>query len=178
MKKNKLYNIPVKNARQGKHLFEYQIDKLFFDAFENEDVREGNLVARLSLEPKRGVLELNVNIEGYIESRCDRCLEKMNVAVSIDERLHLREGEEPSGNQDINVIFTGDEEELDIAPLLNDLIVLAKPVKVVHSGEGKDVCNPGMLALLDGYTSRESQETGRTNWSALEELRNKMSNEQ
>ena len=158
----------------GEHLFEYQLDRGFFEKFENEEVQRGKLMVNLLLDKNERFLSLELDIKGHIFVPCDRCLEDTKLEVSIAETLFVKFGEEGQEVQDENVIFIPEEEyQLDIGNILNDYITLAKPIKVVHSGIGKDVCKLEMLEKIEEYREKSS---AKETWSGLEELRDKLSN--
>ncbi len=158
----------------GEHLFEYQIDNAFFEKFKNEEVQSGNLMVNLLLDKNERFLSLEFTIEGHIFVPCDRCLEDTKLEISLTEILYVKFGEEGQEGQDENVIFIPEEEyQLDIGNILNDYITLARPIKVIHSGIGNDVCKPEMLEKIEEY--REKSSANET-WSGLEGLRDKLSN--
>ena len=171
LEKSDVYSIGFKSLGIGEHLFDYQIDNDFFKQFETEDVLSGSLLVKLLLDKNERFLSLDFNIEGHIYVVCDRCLEETKLEILIDELLYVKFGEE---GQEDNVIFISEDEyQLDIGNILNDFITLSKPFKVVHSGEGDDVCNPTMIERIEEY--REKDTTNST-WSELEKIRNKLSN--
>jgi hypothetical protein len=46
------YNIAFKGLGQGKHEFEYEIDRKFFESFDSDIVDDGNVTVKVILESK------------------------------------------------------------------------------------------------------------------------------
>ena len=58
LKPLKQFSIPFTGLKIGKHQFEFEIDKSFFDAFEYSLVKEGHLKAAVELDKQETMLIL------------------------------------------------------------------------------------------------------------------------
>ncbi|MEA4903496.1 MAG: DUF177 domain-containing protein, partial [Petrimonas sp.] len=59
MAKFSLYNIPLKNLSQGKHTYEYELDRKFFEAIDGDEVKKGNVKVVLTVKKTSSTYEFN-----------------------------------------------------------------------------------------------------------------------
>ncbi len=69
-----LYTIPVSGLKEGRHCFDFEIDKEFFDQFEESEVKEGTLIAIVEADKRSSHIDLSIRIDGTVRISCDRCL--------------------------------------------------------------------------------------------------------
>ncbi|MFK7781530.1 MAG: DUF177 domain-containing protein, partial [Psychroserpens sp.] len=62
MKPLKDYTIPYVGLKIGKHHFDYQIDKTFFEHFEYDDFNDVDVKTELTFEKKSTLLELHFQV--------------------------------------------------------------------------------------------------------------------
>ena len=83
---------------------------------------------------------------------CDRCLDDMQISISTEKEILVKEGK---GESDDQIIFVSSSDyELDVEPLLYDLLILEVPYRKVHK-EGE--CNEMMMAKLKELLIDESE---------------------
>ncbi len=63
--------IPFVGLKQGKHQFEYQIDKTFFEAYNFDEYNDVAVKVDLVLDKKSTMLELAFKHKGTINVPCD-----------------------------------------------------------------------------------------------------------
>lgn len=132
MAKFSLYNIPLKDLSEGTHLFEYDLDRKFFDAIDGDEVRKGDVAVKLTVRRTSTAFEMSFDIKGVVKIPCTRCLDDMSQEVETSERLIVKFGLEYSEESDEIVIIPEDEGEINIAWFLYEFIALAIPIKHVH----------------------------------------------
>ena len=136
MAKFSLYNIPLKNLSEGAHIFEYDLDRKFFEAIDGEEVRKGNVAVKVTVKRTSSSFELNFEIKGVVKIPCTRCLDDMKQEVDTRDRLIVKFGQEYSEESDEIVVIPEDEGAINIAWFLYEFIALTIPIKHVHpSGE-------------------------------------------
>ena len=74
MKALKQFSIPFTGLKLGKHQFDFEIDKSFFDAFEHSLVKDGALKATVELDKQETMLILGFHVEGTIKLNCYKSL--------------------------------------------------------------------------------------------------------
>ena len=47
-----LFTIPISGLKEGQHYFDFEIDKEFFEQFEESEVKEGKLTAVVEADKK------------------------------------------------------------------------------------------------------------------------------
>lgn len=175
----KRYRIPFSGLKVGDHVFDFDIDKKFFDCFEYSLVKDGNLQATVSLARQENMLVADFHIEGQIELNCDICLSDFPAKTVIDERLIVKFTEEDMGDTTEEIlVLSKNEYGLDIADLLYEYINLAVPHYKKCSEQGDGIsCDPEMVDKLSNLAPQPPQETTEEEqtdprWEALKHLRN------
>ncbi|MDX9854824.1 MAG: DUF177 domain-containing protein [Tenuifilaceae bacterium] len=150
------YSIFFKGLKVGIHDFEFDVDDKFFELFEESEVKNGKLLAKIRLEKRNNMLELAINVTGTVEVLCDRCLEYFNLPTSYNGKLFVRYGENEVDDDEYMVI-SPDESELNLAQYIYESICLSLPYKKYHGVKGTDkkACNPEMLNKI-GYISNDT----------------------
>jgi len=175
------YSIPIKGLKQGIHELEFEITNRFFSDFEESEITNGKLVAKVILEKNSTFIKLEVHIQGEVAVICDRCLEEFNTKVDANGTLYVKfsEREKNEAENDDLVFLLPSESELDIKQPLYDWICLSLPVRRVHPNDkkGKPLCNPDMLKRLQEFTvTEEPTVEGADDWKKkLNELKSNIS---
>ncbi|MBP3943018.1 DUF177 domain-containing protein [Sphingobacteriaceae bacterium WQ 2009] len=176
MKQLKQYRIPFSGLNAGKHKFEFDIDKKFFDCFEHSIVKDGKLKANVALQKQENLLIVNFDIQGDIKLTCDVCLSEFDAPTSMKERIIVKfTADDWQEETDEVIVLTKSDHELDIADLLYEYINLAVPFFAKCKKQGNKLqCDPEMLARLS--TEPEAEEPEETTidprWEALRNIKN------
>jgi uncharacterized protein len=85
-----LFTVPVGGLKEGQHTFSFEINKEFFDQFEDSEVREGMLKATVEAEKRSSHIDLSVIIQGAVSISCDRCLGLISHPVDCINRLLVK----------------------------------------------------------------------------------------
>ena len=123
------YRIPYTGLSLDRHVFEYEIDKRFFDEFEYSIVKDGKLKAIITLDKQETMMIVTFDIEGFIDLNCDICLSSFPAETNIKERLIIKffGDEDLSDDTEEILVLSKKDFELDIAPLIYEYINLAAP---------------------------------------------------
>lgn len=145
------YIIHFKGLKIGKHLFEYEVNNLFFDQFPEGEIKHGNLNVSAELDKHSTMLELNINIEGMVEVACDRCLEPVIIPLIFAGRLIVKYGEIVDTENDELWIINENENELSLAQYIYESICLSLPIQRYHGIEGtsQQNCDASMLTRIN-----------------------------
>lgn len=173
------YSIPVKGLHNGIHQFEFQIDRLFFENFENSPIAESDILVKLEFDKRSDMYVLQFELEGTVRTQCDRCAADINLPVADRQRLLVKFSteEEP---EEADVIFINPEaQQLNVAKYIYEYICLAVPLIRVYDCENDDPrpCNEEALRYLSngGHTEEPEEEEKEANpiWDELKKLSNK-----
>jgi uncharacterized protein len=170
---SRTYTIPLGGLKEGRHIIDFEIDKEFFELFEESEVKEGSLIANIVMDKRSSHLDLAIRISGNVRICCDRCLEMFFHPVVCENRLLVKFGKTIEDiDPDILSLPVG-ENELDMQQNIYEFILLALPIKRVHPNykNGNSTCDPEMLKKLDELIVEEDEEAD-PRWNELKKLMN------
>ncbi len=167
------YTIPLSGLKEGRHLFDFEINNKFFEQFEDSEIKEGSLNANIILDKRPTHLDLLISISGSVRICCDRCLEMFSHPVESNNRLLVKYGRNEQGNDPDLLILQFEQYELDMSQYIYEYIYLALPIKRVHPNDkyGNSTCDPEMLEKLKEHMVDEETETD-PRWEELRKLMN------
>lgn len=172
------YSIPVKGIRSGTHQFDFQIDRAFFQAFEDSPVSDGSIALTLLFDKRPDMYVLKFDFAGTLKTECDRCLAVIDLPVSDQQQLIVKLSEAEQ-IEDADVVYIHPEtQQLNVAVYIYEYIILSMPFMRVYDCENDDkrVCNEEMLRYLNGQNGAdevaETPEVSEQNelWEALKKL--------
>lgn len=169
------YIIPFRGLKEGKHSFNFQIDKEFFEENAALDIPNGTLNVDVELTKKSTFLMLDVIIQGQIELICDRCLDTFPFQVDSVDQLFVKFKEEPEEPDDKVIFLHPSDDILNLNQYFYDCIGLSIPIQKIHSSgkKGKSDCNKEMLSIINAHTSKiVEDEENDPRWSKLKNLLN------
>jgi len=166
-----LFTIPINGLKEGYHSFNFEINKEFFDQFEESEIKEGRLTAVVKADKLVTHIDLSVSIEGSVNISCDRCLEPFRQPLSCENRLLVKFGLVSDDSDPDIITLPADENELDLRQYFYEYILLAMPIQRVHPVDenGKSACDPEMLKKLKEHITDE-EITNDPRWDELKKL--------
>lgn len=177
MRVNKEFLVPFGGLKQGKHQFEFDINKTFFDAFEFNEYNDVNIKVSLVLDKKSTMLELHFKHKGTVNVPCDLTNEDFDLPVKGKLELIVKYGDEYNDENDEMLILPHGEHQMDVAQYIYEMIVLSVPTKRVHPGVKDGSIDAGILNKLEELAPKEAPEKKEeTNtdprWDELKKLLN------
>ncbi len=168
-----LFSIPVKGLTVGYYSYNFEIEKEFFDLFEESEVKNGELTVTVEAERRATHIDMKIIIEGHVEVQCDRCLVNFAYPVQCENRLIAEFGGEETNDPDI-LFISRDEPELDMKQCFYEFIMLAVPIQRIHPDDekGNSGCDPVMLQKLNEYKIIENENNNDPRWDVLKKLKN------
>ena len=83
--------VQFSGLKSGRYEYCYALDNSFFEGYENEELREGNVDFKVVLERREQMLLFTFTFHGVVKTTCDRCLGEMEVPVEGEEnKLQVR----------------------------------------------------------------------------------------
>lgn len=149
MKPLKEFMIPFVGLKLGKHHFDYQIDKSFFEYFEYEDFSNVEVNTTLQLEKKTTLLELHFEISGHVNVNCDLTNEPYDQDVKGEFDLVVKFGEAYNDEFEDILIIPHGEYEINVAQYIYELIILSMPAKRIHPGVEDGTLDSDILKKLE-----------------------------
>ena len=93
---NDNFIIPLNGLASGESRFSWHAGKEFFEAFENAEILDADLVASVVVEKSGRYLGVDCEVDGTVTVLCDRCLEDLEMPVAADILLSVKYGNEES----------------------------------------------------------------------------------
>ncbi len=162
------YIIPVAGLGLGSHRYTFEIDKAFFSNFEYFDTDNGLLNLIVELEKESNLMDFKFHFKGWVELKCDRCLEKFKMDIEDDFRLIVKYADGFEEISDEVITIPNNESSIDLSQYIYEYINLMLPIKKVHPDDedGNSSCNSDMIDRLNKYSKKE----GDPRWDALKKL--------
>jgi len=176
MKALKQFSIPFTGLKLGKHQFDFDIDKSFFDVFEHSLVKDGTLKAKVELDKQETMLILGFHAEGTIKLTCDTCLSDFDQPIELNERqiVKFAEAVEEDEIEDLEIIVLPRKETaIDVSELIYEFITVAVPFINKCEQAGK-TCDEQMLSTLDKLAvgnDEQEEQSDDPRWEALKKLK-------
>lgn len=169
------YNIAFKGLALGKTEFEYTINKSFFDYFDGGIVEDGDILVKTVLDKQSNLLTLSFEIKGTAFVACDRCLDIYPEPVRNEAKVYVKYGEDNFEEGDDVIWIDVNEGQINIAQMIYDYIVLALPIRTVHSEDtqGRSLCNPAMIEKIESLSYSQKEEDAEaidSRWDELKKL--------
>lgn len=155
MGKFQAYNIQLNTLPLGAHKYEFVLDNVFFKNIDAEDVQKGKLNVELTVIRNSSNFELNFKIDGVVQVPCNRCLDDMDLEISVKDKLFVKFGKDFAEEGDNIVIVPESEGAINIAWFLYEFIAVAVPIKHVHPA-GK--CNKMMSSKLKRHIAKSADD--------------------
>jgi uncharacterized metal-binding protein YceD (DUF177 family) len=163
----------LSGLKEGHHTIDFEIDKEFFEQFEESEVKEGSLIANIEMDKRSSHLDLNIRVSGSVRISCDRCLEMFSQPIDSENRLLVKFGKSIDDIDPDILSLPIDANELDLQQQIYEFIILALPIKRVHPNDnkGKSTCNPVMIKKLEELLIEDEKESD-PRWDELKKLMN------
>lgn len=158
MKKLNEYLIPFIGLKLGKHQFEYQINKTFFDYFEYDDFEDANIQVNFILEKKSLMLELHFSHKGTVYVPCDVTGEMFDLPVEGNLNVVVQFGDEFNNENEEILILPHGEHQVNISQYIYEMIALSVPLKRVHPGIENGTLKSETLDKLNEFRVAEVKE--------------------
>ena len=171
------YEIAFVGLRPGTHEFNYQVDDLFFEDFQEQDFKNCKAHVKLLLEKSSSsFLILKFEIGGNLEVICDRCNNNLPLQLFEEFVITVKMVEEPEvmneQEEDPDVYYISkSESHLDVKNWIYEFINLSIPMQKTCEFENMDgpYCNPAARMLLNNLKVKEEQENPI--WKDLKKFR-------
>ena len=177
MKKLNEFLIPFIGLKLGKHQFEYQINKAFFESFDYDEFESADIKVNVVFDKKNTMLELNFKHKGTIHVPCDLTNEMFDFPIKGNLKVIVQFGEEYNDDNDELLILPHGEHEINIAQIIYEMIALSIPFRKVHPGVKDGTLDSEALRKLNELRVEEIKEENKNTednidprWDKLKQL--------
>lgn len=161
------YNIKFSGLKEGNHLFDFDLEKTFFEQFEDYNINSGSGKLEVLLSKKVNLLSLNFKFNCDLISTCDRCNDDLSINISGEDDVYVKFGEEDISNDDESLlVIPSDSYQINIDSTIFELIATQIPLRKIH--ENEDDCNQEILDKLNNSFTENTD----SRWDGLKELLN------
>lgn len=179
MNQRREFEIAFVGLKPGVHVYEYHIEDKFFIPYGPQDFENCVADVKLSLEKNNGFMQLKFDIDGKVDTVCDRCgntlpvqlWDEFNIIVKmVDDPEPMNETEE---DPDVYYISRG-ESHLFVGDWIYEFINLSIPLQKScgEDAEGKSKCNPEVLDKLKKMEEETQKGSTHTAWKGLDQFKN------
>ncbi len=172
-----LFAIPLTGLKEGRHVYDFDIDKEFFEEFEESEIKDSDIKVKANLIKRSAHMELELDLKGRVLIMCDRCLGDYWQDIESINKMLLKFGKDWDEVDDEVITIPADESNLNLNQIIYEFVNLALPIQRIHyeSAEGESECDPIMLEKLDEHTI-DKEENIDPRWKELGKLREGLKN--
>lgn len=167
------YEIPFSGLKLGKHQFDFQIDKSFFDSFNYDEFNAADIKVSATLNKMSTMMELELKAEGWVNVACDLTSEPYNQPIKSTLELVVKFAEEFNDEDDEILVIPFGSHQFNIAQYIYEMLVLAVPSKRVHPGIKEGTLDSEILKKLEELQPKEIKNEENEidpRWDALKGL--------
>lgn len=170
----KEFIIPFVGLKEGKHHFDFEITTTFFDYFSYDEFNDVAIQVNMLLNKKSTMMELEFVAQGTINVNCDLTNETFDQPIEAELKLIVNFGEEFNDENEEILILPHGEYEVNIQQYIYEMIVLAKPSKLIHPGIEDGSLDTEILSKIEEYTiiknTEDVNEDIDPRWNKLKNL--------
>ncbi len=164
------YEVAFSGLKTGKHTFQFEIDKAFFDLFDTEkEFTNPKIVADVLLDKHSTFLEFWIKTSGTVELICDITNEAFDYPIENEIKVLVKFGEEyDDSDEDVITIPTSDH-AFNVAQLIYEDVMLSIPMKKISPNVKEED-----LEILEKFSPKKIEETEEEvdpRWEALKKLK-------
>jgi uncharacterized metal-binding protein YceD (DUF177 family) len=170
--KKKMFVIPFRGLKEGKHQFDYVVEDTFFEVYPYEDILGSNVTVKLDFIKKSTILELNFSAIGDVKIACDVTNELFQQPIAGELNLVVKFGEDFNDENEEVLILPHEAYEIDVAQYIFEMIVLSLPSKRIHPGVIEGTLKSDILDKLEELQPKEKKNNKISDprWDKLKEL--------
>lgn len=157
---------------EGIHSYSFNMDKAFFEGFNDKILEDATLKAVALLNKQRNLMLIDFAITGHVVLQCDICSDNFNYPVDIKKHIIVKpSGTNPQEADDDEIIIAENDSEFHVAQHLYDFVELAIPMKHVHlpDAKGKSTCNKKVLKEMAKHITHHEHSTD-PRWEVLKNI--------
>ena len=172
MKDLKEFNIPFVGLKEGKHLFQYEVDNTFFELYNYNEFEKSSINVALEFVKKSTLFELNFTASGTVNVPCDVTNEYFDLEITATLPLVVKFGQEYNDENEEILILPHEVYQFSVAQFIYEMIVLGIPNKRVHPKVLDGTMETEALEQLEELETEEEKTVEITDprWDKLKNL--------
>ncbi len=174
MKELRPYDIKFTGLKNGKHQFNYEIDKSFLDRFPYNEVEDCKVDVDVEMNKSDTMLEFSIKSKGTVKVPCDISNELYDQQIEGDFDFIVKFGEEYNDEREDLIIIPYGDFSYNVAQQIYENIVLNIPLKKVHpdikSGKMHTKAQEYIINNETNNIEEKKKEEYDPRWEALKKL--------
>ena len=177
MKDLKEFTIPFVGLKLGKHQFNFELKKAFFEHFEYDDFNDAAINLNVLLEKMSTLLELTLTYNGTVNVACDITNEPYDQPISGNYKFVVKFGDEYNDDNEDLIVLPHGSYEVNIQQFVYETIILAMPSRRIHPGVKDGTLKSDILDKLEELSpkaideeSTPEEENTDPRWDSLKKL--------
>ena len=173
MKSISTHKIEFAGLKVGKHQFNFELNKEFFENFSFFDFNNIHLCVDVDLTKKSTLLELNFHVKGSVNVNCDMTNEPFDMPFNKEDFLVVKFGQEYNDEDNEILVLPYGEHKVILDQYLYDLVILSLPRKRVHPGVEDGTLESEIIKILDELKPSGFALESDPRWEKLKKIKNK-----
>lgn len=174
MDKFRNYEVVFSGLKEGKHKFQFEINKAFFELFETEqEFTNPRITADVLMDKHSTFLEFWIKTKGVVTLVCDITNEEFDHAIENEIKVLVKFGEEYDDSDEDVITIPSTDHAFNVAQLIYEDVSLSIPMKKVSPNVDDED-----LEILEKYSPKETEDQAGEEeidprWEALKKLKDK-----
>lgn len=174
MDKFRNYEVVFSGLKEGKHKFQFEINKAFFELFETEqEFTNPRITADVLMDKHSTFLELWIKTEGVVTLVCDITNEEFDHPIENEIKVLVKFGEVYDDSDEDVITIPSTDHAFNVAQLIYEDVSLSIPMKKVSPNVADED-----LEILEKYSPKETEDQAGEEeidprWEALKKLKDK-----
>ena len=161
------YELVFGNLKIENHDFDYHLDKKFFDLFDTEESKDGEVDVHINVEKAPAHLDMHFELKGWLQCDCDVCLSEIKMPVKGEFYMHVKLAEKILPDEAEIIYIDRNAHKLDLTQLLFEYVFLSLPYrKLCEQSLDKEQCDPAFIERMNEKGEKESD----PQWDKLKDL--------
>ena len=173
MKSISTHKIEFAGLKVGKHQFNFELNKEFFENFSFFDFNNIDLCVDVDLTKKSTLLELNFHVKGSVNVNCDMTNEPFDMPFKKEDFLVVKFGQEYNDEDNEILVLPYGEHKVILDQYLYELVILSLPRKRVHPGVEDGTLESEIIKILDELKPSGLALESDPRWGKLKKIKNK-----
>jgi len=155
MQHRREFDIAFVGLAPGEHYFQYIVRDEFFVPFGKQDFEKCNANVKLTLEKNTNFMQLKFDVDGSVESSCDRCGNTLTIQLWDEFKMIVKLVDNPeemnNSEEDPDIYYINKTESiLSIANWVYEFVLLSIPMQkeCAKNANGESNCNTEVLAMI------------------------------
>ncbi len=177
MKMNTLksYDIKFSGLKNGTHLYNFHLDRRFFEHFDNDDFDQCDIDITVELNKSEQLLEFSIHNKGTIQIPCDISGELFDQKIEGELNFIIKFGNTFNDDSDDLILIPYNSHLFNIAQQIYESVILSIPAKRIHPDilSGKKIAdNAKYIVNYDRSSSitKQAEKKIDPRWAALKKI--------